>query len=85
MHNPPLRLKGHSPENTPEHENLNRGRYQTLATYGFQARGPTLALNDGVQYSQFRIELNGNGINISQGTPANYELLPNEYAIIQPI
>ena len=76
MYNPSLRLKGHSPKFALRHENLNRGRYQTLATYGFQARGPTLALNNGVQYSQFRIELNGNGINISQGTPANYDLLP---------
>ncbi len=44
---------------------------------GFQAHDPALALI-AAQYNQFRIELNGIGINISQGTLANYGLLRSQ-------
>ena len=40
MYNPSLRLKGHSPKPTLSHENLNRGRYQTLASADFRIHDP---------------------------------------------
>ena len=40
MYNPSLRLKGHSPESALSHENLNRGRYQTLASVDFRRVAP---------------------------------------------
>ena len=40
MYDPSLRLKGHSPEFTLRHENLNRGRYQTLASADFRCMTP---------------------------------------------
>lgn len=40
MHNPSLRLMGHHPEFALRHENLNRGRYQTLASADFRRMTP---------------------------------------------
>ena len=40
MYNPSLRLKGHNPKSTLSHENLNRGRYQTLASADLRIHDP---------------------------------------------
>jgi hypothetical protein len=40
MYDPSLRLKGHNPDYALSHENLNRGRYQTLASADFRCMAP---------------------------------------------
>jgi len=40
MYNPSLGLKGHSSKPTLSDENLNRGRYQTLASADFGIYDP---------------------------------------------
>ena len=73
MHNPSLRQRPQSQIRTQSRKS-EPGAIPDSRKFGIQAVGPALALN-GAQYNQFRIELNGAGTNISQGTIANYELL----------
>lgn len=57
MYNPSLRLKGHNPKPAPNYENLNRGRYQTLASAD---SGPTILALALIlpQYSPIQHQLN---------------------------
>jgi hypothetical protein len=73
MHNPSLRQRPQSQIRTQSRKS-EPGAIPDSRKFGIQAVGPVLSLN-GAQYNQFRIELNGVGAKISQGTLANHGLL----------
>jgi hypothetical protein len=71
---PPAQAKGPWTRIRTQTRKSEPGAIPDSRKCGFQAHDPALALI-AAQYSQFQIELNGSPRNISQGTPANYEVL----------